>query len=141
MIHGAGNAIAKFGSGDADPRTMIAINIEGTNKIRELAAMSCARVLFVSSSAVCGVRTEPVDELVPCHTARFAADAGRHSRRALPRTATCCVPRTRGAEVDRGLFPRTALNDTLRETYASYDARRQILSDPPLWSPRTFGAV
>lgn len=65
VVHGAASSSAGFGTGEGEPRAMAATIVDGTRAVLEVAARRRARVLFLSSGAVYGPRTEPVGEDAP----------------------------------------------------------------------------
>lgn len=62
IVHGAASSSAPFGLGDGDPRNMAATIVDGTQAVLEAGARTKARILFLSSGAIYGPRTEPVAE-------------------------------------------------------------------------------
>ena len=62
VIHAAANSSALPLSPDLDPESIVTTIVDGSRRIIDLAARSNARVLFLSSGAVYGPQTEPVDE-------------------------------------------------------------------------------
>jgi nucleoside-diphosphate-sugar epimerase len=59
VVHGAASSAATPGLGDGDPRSIAHTIVDGTAAVLEVAARTCARVLFLSSGAVYGRQTVP----------------------------------------------------------------------------------
>ena len=62
VIHGAANSSAPLGHSDATPSAMSSTIIDGTRRVIDCAARTCARLLFLSSGAVYGRQFAPVPE-------------------------------------------------------------------------------